>query len=423
MQISVDKLKGLQRKITVVVPAEDVQNDIEKRLKEIAKQAKLPGFRPGKVPMSEVKKRFSASVRGEVVGEMMQKSFSEAAEKENMHPVGQPKVDHKDQDDGGFEFTATFEVLPEITLTSFEKVKVAKKIPEIADEDIDSMVERMREQHAEYVEVERATKDKDKVMIDFEGFMDGKVFEKGSAKDMPLVLGSKQFIEGFESGLLKKKPGAKTTLKLNFPEAYHDKSIAGKPVEFKVTINKVMEPKLPEIDDKFAEVMGVKEGGLEKLKENIREQLVKDGERRANDQVKKEVMDKLGDLHSFDLPEALLEKELELVKKQALQSGEKQSDKELQKTAKQRVQLGLVMSEIIKQNDLKPDVNKMRQLIADMAGAYQQPEEIMKWYSEDPSRMAGIEAMVMEDQVVETVLSGATITEKKISYKKLMEEK
>ena len=299
MQVSIETLTGLERRMTIEVPADEVESQVRSRLQEAAKTFNMKGFRKGKVPVKVIKNRFGEGVRQEVVGEVMSQSWVEAVTKENVKPAGQPRIEPKNLQEGeNLEFVATFEVYPEIELQNFSGITVEKKNAEIKDEDITKMIETLREQRKSFKDVERKSKEDDQVNIDFTGTLDGEEFDGGKAEGTNLVLGSKRMIPGFEEGLVGLSSGEEKTLSLSFPEDYHNKDMAGKAVEFAVKVNKVSEPTLPELDDEFFASFDVAEGGLEAFKEEVSSNMSRELKTASRTNIKNQVIEGLLKIHS-----------------------------------------------------------------------------------------------------------------------------
>ncbi|MCK4950978.1 MAG: trigger factor, partial [Gammaproteobacteria bacterium] len=309
MQVSVETTSGLERKLTVQVPAERIENEVASRLKSLAGRVKIDGFRPGKVPLSVVKKRYDGQVRQEVVGEILQSTFQEAITQENLRPAGGPQIDTVDSAPGqGLEYCATFEVYPEIQLNDLGKVSFEKLVASVEEKDVDQMFERLRQQRANWEPVERAAKEKDQVVIDFEGSIDGKVFDGGKGSKIELVLGSKTMIEGFEDQLLEAGTGEHRTLNVKFPDEYHNQDLAGKDATFEVDVISVSEPALPEVDDEFAKSFGV-DKGLDAFRDEVQKTMEKELDQAIKAKVKTAVMDALLEANKPDVPKALVEDE------------------------------------------------------------------------------------------------------------------
>ena len=429
MQVSIETLTGLERRMTIEVPAEEVESQVRSRLQEAAKTFNMKGFRKGKVPVKVIKNRFGEGVRQEVVGEVISQSWVEAVTKENVKPAGQPSIEPKNLEEGqNLEFIATFEVYPEIELKDFSAVTIEKKQAEILDTDIDKMIKTLREQRKTYKEVDRKSQEGDQVNVDFVGTLDGEKFDGGEAKGTNLILGSKRMIPGFEEGLVGVSSGDNLTLPLTFPEDYQNKELAGKKVEFAITVNNVSEPTLPELDDEFFASFDVAEGGLEAFRTEVRANMTRELKNANRNNIKNQVIEGLLKIHDVDAPKALVANEINGLRQQAMQQfgGGKNIDPSMlpddlfAEQAKRRVILSLVMSEIVSKNDLKPDADTVRGLIEEMAESYEKPEDVIKWYYSDKEQLANIEAMALEDAVIDMVIDKAKVTESSVSYEEAL---
>jgi trigger factor len=427
MQVSVETTNGLERRMTVEIPREKINTEIQTRLKSLAGRAKMPGFRPGKVPFNVIQKRYGGQVQKEVLGEMMQNSFYEAVTQENLHPAGMPHIEAKDDSDDTKDvaFTATFEVYPEIQLTAMEQIEIEKPVVEIADADIDKMVDTIRKQRKTWQAVERPAKTDDRVTIDFEGKIDGEVFPGGSGKAMPVELGTGRMIAGFEEQLEGVTLNEEKTLSLEFPAEYHQKDLAGKPVTFEVKVTQVEEPALPELDEEFVKSMGVSDGSMDTFRSQVKSNMEREAEQNISSKVKEQVLDQLLKHNVFDIPKVLLDSEIHnLMHQQQEQLGE-QAAKELnpalfEEQARRRVALGLILSEIVKQNDIKVAPAKVRSIIDGIAASYEHPEEVVKYYYGDKQRLAEVENYALEGEVVDWVVSKASVTEKSVAFDELV---
>src|SRR5690606_18092303 len=346
-------------------------------------------------------------------------------EQEKIEPAGMPQFEPKTVEDGkDFEFTATFDVYPEITLAGFDSISVEKLSAEVSDADIDQMIDTLRKQRATWAEKDGAAADGDRVNIDYEGFKDGEAFAGGSAKGQNLVLGSGSMIPGFEDGLKGKKAGEETTLKLTFPEDYHAEDLKGAAVEFKVTVNKVEAQQLPEVDAGFMEAFGVKDGDADKFRAEVRKNMERELKNAVTAKVKEQVMDGLVSAHDFEVPHALVHGEILRMRQQMVQQfgGGQQFDpsmlpEELFKDQAERsVRLGLVVREILEKNELKADADKVRARIEEIAEQYEEPQEVINYFYGNPQQLQQVEGAVLEEQVVELVLANAKVTEKAVSY-------
>ncbi len=429
MQVSMETLAGLERRMTIEVPAETVESQVKSRLQEAAKNVQMKGFRKGKVPVKVIKERYGAGVRQEVLGEVMSNSWVEAVTQEKVKPASQPRIEPKNLEEGkNLEFTATFEVYPEIELQEFSGITIEKKGAEISDTDIDKMVETLREQRKTYVETDRASQDGDRVNIDFTGTIDGEKFEGGEAKGSNLVLGSKRMIPGFEEGLVGLAKGEEKTLSLTFPEDYHNKDLAGKATEFAVKVNTVSEPVLPELNDEFFASFDVAEGGLDAFRKEVSANMARELKNASRNNIKNQVIEGLLKIHSVDVPKTLVKSEVGALRQQAMQQfgGGRNIDPSMlpddlfSGQAERRVTLSLIMNEIVNKNNLKPEADAVRKLIEEMAESYEKPEEVIKWYYSDKEQLANIEAMALEEAVIDLILDSAKISESNVSYEEAL---
>ncbi|MGD8558736.1 MAG: trigger factor [Gammaproteobacteria bacterium] len=430
MQVSVEATGGLERRMTVQIPKDRLESEVQARLKKLAGQAKLQGFRPGKVPMKVIKQRYGGQVKQEVWGELVQSSFVEAVQQEKLNPAGMPHIAPADDKEGSGDvaFIATFEVYPEIELQGLGEINIERPVLEVSDADIDEMLETIRKQRKEWKEVDRAAEDGDRAVIDFEGFMGGEPFEGGKAEDYPLELGAKRMIPGFEDQVVGIKAGEERTISLTFPEDYHAKELAGKEAEFKVTAKKVEAPELPEINDAFAESFGIKEGGLQAFREQVKSNMEREASQKIKGQVKQQVLDGIIEKNQIEVPRVLIDSEIENLmqqQRQALGLAESNQPQEIdpklfEDQARRRVSLGLILSELVKQNDINVEPSKLRQTVEEIASGYERPDEVVKYYYNDKERLADIENLVLEDEAVEWVVSQASVTDKTVSFNELM---
>ncbi|MFT6430566.1 MAG: trigger factor [Halopseudomonas sp.] len=424
MQVSVETTSGLERRMTVGIPADRIESEVNKRLQQTASRAKVDGFRPGKVPMSVIRKRFGGSARQEVMGEVIQSSFYEAIMQEKLNPAGAPSVEPKELDEGkDFEYVATFEVYPEIILGDFAEIKVERIESEVRDEDLENMLDILRKQNTQFVLAERAAENGDQLKVDFVGKVDDEPFQGGTASNTEIVLGSGRMIPGFENGLVGAKAGDSVTLKVTFPEDYQNLELAGKPAEFDVIVHSVSAPALPELDDEFFAKFGVEEGGIEAFRSEVRKNMERELRQAIKTKVKTQVMDGLLATNSIDVPKALVSTEIDRLREQAVQQfgganiKPEQLPAELfEEQAKRRVSLGLVVADVVKQNDIKPDNDRVRAMVEELASAYQEPEQVVNWYYQNEQQLAEIQSVVLEEQVVDTVLQKAQVTTKQVPY-------
>jgi len=431
MQVSVETTDGLERKMTVAIDEERISTVVDGRLQDMTKTVKVKGFRTGKVPLKIVKQQYEQQVRQEVVGDVLQSTLYEAIGQEKLNPAGQPRIDSLKSDPGqGMEYTALFEIYPEVKLGDLSKETVEKPVAEITDADVDEMLETVRGQHKEWVSVDRAAKEGDQLNINFKGMIDGEVFPGGEAADMPIELGSGRMIKGFEEGLIGAKAGDDVTLNVTFPDDYHAKELAGKPAQFDTHINKVEEAKLPELDDEFAKKLGIKDASLENMRKEIKASMQLELDNRLNTKMKSAVMDALINAHDFDVPKPLIEDESEAIKKNMLENLKQQGmqDQGMQLDASmfadqaiRRVKLGLIMSEIVKSEKIEADEDRVKKKIEEIAAPYEQPQQVVDWYNGDQQRLAEVRALVTEEQVVDWAMEKAKVVDKKVTFKEIME--
>jgi trigger factor len=429
MQVSIETTSGLERRLTVGVPAARVDGAVDERLKKASKDVRMPGFRPGKVPMKVMRQRFGQGVRQEVLGEVMSQSFQEAVVQEKLRPAGQPSIEPKSLDAGkDLEYVATFEVFPEVDVVEMTEFAVEKPVAEVTDEDVDNIIDVFRKQQGNWETADRAAAEDDKVNIDYAGTKDGEAFEGGSAEGSDLELGSGRMIPGFEDGIVGMKAGDEKTLELSFPEDYHNEDLKGAAVEFKVTLNSVEEMVPAELNDDLFAQYGVEEGGEEQFRKEVAENMSRELKNAVEAKVKQQVMDAVIEAHeSVEIPRALVAQEVDALRNQMFQQfgGAGGQDMDLKsllpddmftENAEKRVKLGLVLSELIGKFELKADADKVRATIEEMASTYQEPEEVINWYYSNQEQLASVESKVLEDQVVEKLLESAKIAEKECSY-------
>ena len=429
MRVSVETTSGLERRLTVGVPADRVDSAVNKRLQDAARNVRLPGFRPGRVPMKVMKQRFGAGVRQEVLGEVISQSFQEAVMSENLRPAGQPSIEARKMDAGqDVEYTATFEVFPSVEVNSIDDLSIEKPVAEVMEADIDDIVEVFRKQQGKLVTVERAAAEGDTVVIDFQGFRDGEAFDGGSGEGTTLELGSGRMIPGFEDGLIGAGPGDEKTLNLTFPEDYQSEELAGAAVEFKVQVKEVQELELAPVDDALFAQYGLAEGTEEDFRAEVKQNMERELRNAVEASVKSQVMDAIVAAHAeLELPSALIAQEINAMRQQMFQQFGGAAPQDLDLTsilpdemfseqAERRVKLGLVVAEMISQYELSAEPAKVREAIEDIASTYQDPEEVINWYYSENEQLAGIESRVLEDAVVEKLLSTAAITEAECSY-------
>ncbi|MDE0951689.1 MAG: trigger factor [Halioglobus sp.] len=430
MQVSIETTSGLERRLTVGVPAERVDLEVDNRLEKAAQNVKLAGFRPGKVPMRVMRQRFGAGVRQEVLGEVVDQSFREAVIQEKLRPAGQPNIEPRNLEPGkNLEYVATFEVFPDVDVVDIKDFQVNKSVAEVKPDDVDHIIEVFRKQQGEWNAVSRSAVLEDKVNIDYAGTRDGEEFSGGSAQDSELELGSGRMIPGFEDGIVGMNAGDETTLQLSFPEDYHNEELQGAKVEFKVTLNSVLELVPAAIDQDLFTKYGVKDGGEEQFRKDVAENMARELKNAVQTKTKEQVMDAMFDAHkSLEVPKALINQEIAAMRNQMLQqfggAGNQEMDLEsllpdtmFLDNAERRVKLGLVMAEFISKHEIKADGEKVRAAIEEMASTYETPQEVIDYYYSNQEQLSAVESKVLEDLVVEKLLESAHIVESECSYK------
>lgn len=431
MQVSVETLEGLERRLTITVPAANVEDAISAELRNIAKNRRFDGFRPGKAPMKMVARMYGAAVRQDVLGEVMQRHYIEAIVKEKINPAGFPTFDLVENESGkDLVFTANYEVYPEIELAGFDTISIEKPVAEVNDADVDNMIETLRKQQATWSEVEDAAKEDSRVTIDFTGSIDGEEFEGGNATDFPLEMGAGRMIPGFEDGIVGKAKGEEFTLDVAFPEDYHAENLKGKAATFAVTLKKVEARELPELSDDFIAMFGVKDGGLDALKAEIRKNMERELSNTIKSQTKEQVMNGLLQANEIEVPKAAITQEIEELKKQAMQrfagqmpQGAEQPElpNELfEEQAVRRVKAGLLLGQVIEANELKADDERVKELIAEMASAYEDPSEVVAYYEKNEEMMKQMRSVALEDQAIDAILGKAKVSDKEVSFDELM---
>ena len=429
MQVSIETTSGLERRLTVGVPAERVDIEVDSRLQKAAKDVRLPGFRPGKVPMKVMRQRFGQGVRQEVLGEVMSQSFQEAVMQEKLRPAGQPSIEPKNLEAGkDLEYVATFEVFPDVDIVEMKDFAVERPVAEVTQDDVDNIIDVFRKQQGSWDTVERAAVDGDKVNINYAGTKDGEPFEGGSAEDSDLELGSGRMIPGFEDGVVGMSAGEEKTLQLSFPDDYHSEELKGAAVEFKVTLNRVLELAPAPLDDELFAKYGVEEGGEEQFRKEVADNMARELKNAIQGKLKQQVMDAVVEAHdAVEVPKALVDQEIGTMRQQMFQQfgGAGGQDLDLDallpdemfsENAERRVKLGLVMSEFVARNELQADADQVRETIEEMASTYQDPQEVIDYYYSNQEQLSAVESKVLEDQAVEKLLQSANITDKECTY-------
>lgn len=426
MQVSIETTSGLQRVMTIGVPAAELEQKVTTELKRISKGQKVNGFRKGKaLPASVAKRMFGKQARYEAIYQQMQQSFFQAVQQESVKLAGMPSFEPTVDEEGkDLEFKATFEVYPEIALADFAAIEVNQKAASVTDADLENMIDTLRKQNAKWEDSTDAAANGDQLSVDFEGFIDGEAFQGGSAKGYSLTLGSNSMIPGFEDGLVGAKAGEEKTLDLAFPADYHKEDLQGKAAQFKVTVGAVKKPVLPELNEEFFKSFGVEASDLDTFKSEVRKNMERELARGIRTVTKQQVVDGLIATNKIEVPAALVDQEIDRLRRQAVQQfgGAQAMDPsrlpaELFKTqAEKRVLIGLLMNAVIESNELTPSAEKVEQLIEEVASTYQDPEEVRSYYANNPQQKSQIEALALEEQVVEKVLAAAKVSQSESTY-------
>lgn len=430
MKVTVETLEGLERKITVQITADRISQAVDKKINSIKKTVKVDGFRPGKVPVNIIKKMYGGSIRQEVFGDVIESSYQEAIDQEKLRAAGMPKIDIAEAEDkDGMAYTATFEVYPEIDKIELKKIKVQQQTCEVSDDDVDAMLVKLQNQKRTWKPVRRKAKKGDQSICDFKGTIDGKEFAGGSGQNMEVVIGEGKMLKEFENGLKGMKAGEEQTIDVSFPDDYQGKEVAGKTAQFELKVTAVNGPELPEVDEEFAKEFGVEDGSVETLKANVKENMEKELEQKLKAKNKNAVMDGLIAENDVLAPEALVKDEITTLKKQAAQSmgqdPEKMDDKQFpddlfRAEALRRVQLGVLVGDIIRKESIEVDQAKVESTLLEIAASYDDPKQVTDYYNQDKRARANLEGMVLEDQVVEFILGQAKVTEKSASFDDVM---
>ena len=430
MQVSIETLEGLERRMTVQIPSERVSEAVEKKLKDLSKTVRIDGFRPGKVPLKVIQQKYGGHVRQEVIGDVIESSYQEALIQEKVRPAGMPSIDAvSTEEKEDMSYTATFEVYPEIEKLELEAIEIEKPRVEITDEDFDAMLQKLREQRKTWKETKAAARTGYQVTVDFEGRIDGELFEGGAGKDMAIEIGAGQMLAEFEAGLEGIKETEQRTVEVNFPEDYHGADVAGKKAEFTLKATRVSKPDLPEIDEEFAKGFGVEDGDLEKMRTDIRANMEKEKNDRLKQNIKNNVMAGLLEHNTIIAPSAMVTEEIKSLRSQAAQRMGKDPESideasfpnELFETeATRRVQLGLLLAEVIRIEKIELNQELVDSAIDEMAVAYEQPDQVRDYYRHNQQARSGLEGTVLEDQVVAHILDKARVSEKDASFDDLM---
>ncbi|MBV6474929.1 MAG: trigger factor [Rhodocyclaceae bacterium] len=430
MQNDQQAANPLERRIDMTVPMADIDKDVEQRLKKMARTVKMAGFRPGKVPFKMVQQQYGPQARSEAIGEAVEKAFGDAVREQNLRVAGYPRIEPKGGEDAAaLQFSAVFEVYPEIRLNGVGEKAVERPKLEVGEAEVDKTVEVLRKQRTSYSKAERAAEKGDRVVIDFTGRLNGEVFQGGQASDYPVVLGEGRMLPDFENGIAGLKAGESRTFDLTFPADYQATELAGKTVSFEVTVKGVEAPQLPAVDAEFAKSLGIADGDVAKMRAEIRANLESEVKKRIGARVKEQAMQALLDANPVDVPRALVDQEAESMAEAARQDlanrGMDIKNMPVDASwfaaqAERRVKLGLIIAEVVKGHGLQAKPEQLRALIDEQAQSYEQPEEVVRWYYSQPQRLAQVEALAIEENVVSWVVANAKTTDKAVSFDEIM---
>lgn len=433
MAVNVETLEKLERKMTLMLPVETIQSEVDARLRKLARTVKMDGFRPGKVPLSVVARQYGYSVQYEVMNDKVGEAFFNAANEANLRVAGQPTITEKDgAPDGQVTFDAVFEVFPDVKIGDLSDAEIEKLSADVGDEAIDRTIEILRKQRRSFAQraKEAAAEDGDRVTVDFVGKIDGEPFEGGKAEDFQFVIAEGQMLKEFEDAVRGMKLGESKTFPLAFPEDYHGKDVAGKTADFLVTVNKIEAAHLPEVNEQLAKSLGVKDGTVDGLRADIKKNLEREVKFRLNQRNKQAVMDALVAKAELEIPKSSVQAELDRMVQSARADLKARGIKDVEKLpipedgfrpqAEQRVRLGLVLAELVKANELQAKPEQLRAQVEELAASYEKPDEVVRYYYADNRRLADVEAMVMENNVADFVLGRAKVTEKKLGFDELM---
>ncbi|MEZ9632949.1 trigger factor [Vibrio cyclitrophicus] len=429
MQVTVETLEGLERRLNITVPAANIEDAVTAELRNIAKNRRFDGFRKGKVPMKMVAKMYGKAVRQDVMGEVMQRHFIEAIVKEKINPAGAPTFAPVENNEGAdLVFNATFEVYPEVELKGLENITVEKPAVEVKEADVEEMIETLRKQQATWTEVEAAADAGSRATIDFVGSIDGEEFEGGKAENFPLEMGAGRMIPGFEDGIVGKTAGMEFEIEVNFPEDYHAENLKGKAAKFSIKLNKVEARELPELNEEFVSKFGAADG-VEGLKAEVRKNMERELKQAVKNRIKEQAIDGLVNENNIDVPSALIDQEIGVLRQQAAQrfggntEAADQLPRELfEEQAKRRVVVGLLLGEVIKTEELKADDEKVKAIIEEMATAYEDPTEVIAYYEQNEQMMNNMRNVALEEQAIDAIIAKAQVSDKEVSFNELMNQ-
>lgn len=433
LQITTNKTSNLETQLTVKVPVSTIQTQVEKRIQQVAKTAKIDGFRKGKVPVSHIRAQYGAGIQQEVINDVIRDTVFDAIRQENIRAVGMPNIDDVKLENDFLVYQATVETFPEVEVKGLDEIEVERQVATINDDDVNTMIENLQKQRQVYVAKDGEVTDGDQVKFDFEGTIDGEKFEGGSAQDFSLVIGSGRMIPGFEDGIKGMKAGEEKVIDVTFPEDYQAENLKGKQAQFKINVKSVEQAQLPELNQEFFELFGVKEGGLDKLKTDVRKNMEREVKNAGRNQVKEATFNAMLEKNEIEVPASMLEQEIDRQRNQMLNRFAQQfgaSPKTFNKDmlpnelfedqALRSARLGVLLSSLIDSNKLEVNQERVTDFIKEMAENYEEPAEVVEYYSNNAKERANIEAVVLEDQLVEHILAKAKVSEKPVSYQELL---
>ena len=426
MQVSVESTGTLERRMEVQVPAVEIDKAVDERLQRLSRTVRLKGFRPGKVPVKVVRQQFGQQVRQEVLNDVVQSSFAEAVDQEKLTPAGGPRIEPINVGDGDLKYRAVFEIVPQIELKGLETLPVERPVADVSEADIDAMIQNLREQKPTFTSVEREARDTDRVTIDFNGTIDGQPFEGGSGENIPIVLGAGRMLADFEAGLVGAKGGEQRTIKLTFPQNYGAQALAGKNAEFAVAVKSIEERHLPELVEEFCKLYGVEQGGIEQLRREVEENMRRELADAIRARLKKQVLDGLAAANAIELPKSMVDAQVrDMQIDAARRMGARDASQipppdAFQEAARRRVQLSLLVSEVIKNANIQVNQAQVQQRFQELAQQYPDALQAVEQYRTNPQMRRQMEAAVLEDQVVDWLLERARVTDKESSFKELM---
>jgi trigger factor len=428
MLVKVESTGTLERRMRVELPAERIEKEVESRLKSVARTAKIKGFRPGKIPAKVVKQHYGVQVRQEVLTELMSKSYSDAIAQENLQPVARPMIEPEATDDSkDFAFVATFDVLPEVTLKDLDKIEVSRPEVDITDEDKDDMLTNLRKQRATWNVVERESKDGDRVVVDFDGRIKDEPFPGGQGTEVPVVLGQGAMLPDFEKALFGVSAGDEKTFKVKFPKDYHAEDLQGKKVDFSIKVHKVEEEELPPLDDSLAELYGVSDGGLEKLRSDVTQNMRREADQKIAAEIKEQALEALLDANPIEVPNSLKNQEAHSMQHEAMRRlGIEDHDKappqeSFAEGAERRVRLSLLVHQLIDDQTIVLDQEKLKARVEELCSSYENSDEMVARYMSDPQIMSQFEPMILEEQAVDWLVENGKVKTKKVSFKEYMQ--